>query len=190
MKIFLLTKEIIKDKLISRLILVISAVISISLGAYIRIDLGFSPVPITLQTFFVFLFASLLNKGLATFSILTYIFLGISGLGIFAFPCRGINYLFGPTGGYLIGFILASLFIEINIASLKERKFLSLFLVMLGAELIILLIGSLWLKFFLNSTFKKAIILGFLPFIPFDLVKLYLAVKLSLKLYPRLKNIT
>ncbi len=77
-------------------------------GALIAIPLPFTPVPITLQTFFIFLAGALLGKYLGALSQLIYLLLGVVGLPVFAKGSSGIGALLGPSGGYLVGFIPAA----------------------------------------------------------------------------------
>jgi len=192
MKDFILSlnKEIIYSRVLCRIILVSSAVILITLGAFVRIPLPFTPVPITLQTFFVLLFAALLKPPFSFLSILIYLGLGLMGMPVFSLPYGGLKYFLGPTAGYLWGFLFSTVFVSKSMVSLKHNHndFISIFLIIFFGELIILMCGSLWLRFFLNTTFKKAILLGFFPFLPFDLIKIWITTRLSLKLAPRIKR--
>ena len=77
-------------------------------GAYIQIPIPFSPVPVTLQVFFVLLAGSMLKSKWGSLSMIVYTLLGIAGLPVFAGGSSGIGVLLGPTGGYIIGFILAA----------------------------------------------------------------------------------
>ena len=103
-----LKKEIVLNKTLSRIFCLLMFIILTTLGAFIRIPLPFSPVPITLQTFFVLLSGALLGANLGITAQLSYVCLGLSGLPIFTGTGSGALYLFGPTGGYLAGFVLAS----------------------------------------------------------------------------------
>ncbi|MCM8758130.1 MAG: biotin transporter BioY [Candidatus Omnitrophica bacterium] len=184
----ILAREIITSKVISRIILVCFSVISISLSSYVRIPLPFSPVPITLQTLFVLLTAALLREKLATLTIFIYLMLGIAGFPVFTFN-SSIFYLFGPTAGYLIGFLLSSFLVGRVLSYFKKIDFFSAFFSLFLGEIIILSLGTIWLKVSLALDFKKALILGAIPFIPLDLFKLWIAVKLFLKLNPRIRKI-
>lgn len=185
----ILKKEIIINKTASRLIGVISFVILTILGAFIKIPLPFSPVPLTLQTFFVLLCGAMLGAKLGLFSQSTYILLGIVGLPIFANAGSGMLYLFGPTGGYIAGFLLASLFVGQTIKSLSKINLFSIFITLCIGNLIILSSGVIWLKILLGYSFKKTILIGLLPFLPGDLLKIIIASKIFLKVQPRLKSI-
>ena len=100
-------RDVILDRRVCAVIGVGGFILSTALGAYARIYLPFTPVPITLQTFFVLLSGAVLGKKLGGISQAGYVILGGIGLPLFA-GMGGIEYLFGPTGGYLIGFIVAS----------------------------------------------------------------------------------
>ncbi|MCF7893060.1 MAG: biotin transporter BioY, partial [Candidatus Omnitrophica bacterium] len=81
---------------------------ALSLAAQAKIPLFFTPVPLTLQTFVVYLAIRILKKK-AIFPIILYLAAGILGLPVFAGNSLGISYLAGPTGGYVLGFLVASL---------------------------------------------------------------------------------
>lgn len=158
-----LKKEIVVNKSVCRFLTVFIFVILIGLGAFVRLPLPFTPVPITLQTFFVLLSSGLLGFNLGIITQLTYIALGQTGLPLFA----GTGVF---TAGYLFGFILASIFIA-SFIKYAKRQYLHTFIIFFIGDLLILLCGSLWLKVFLGISLPKALLLGFLPFIAGDLFK-------------------
>ena len=157
-------------------------------GAFVRLPLPFTPVPITLQTLFVLLSGALLGPGLGGTTQLSYIFLGLIGLPVFSGAGSGITYLCGPTGGYLIGFVFAVLFIGRFIKYAKESLFL-IFCILMIADLILLLSGTLWLKFTLGYEPRNLLWAGLLAFLPGDLFKAFIAATLYLKLKNRVKEI-
>ncbi|GMA45199.1 hypothetical protein GCM10025853_26560 [Tetragenococcus halophilus subsp. halophilus DSM 20339] len=77
-------------------------------------------VPWSLQTFIIGLSVTLLGRRVGTWSVLIYFLLGLIGLPVFAGGASGVAALFGPTGGYLIGFIFTSLIIG---TIMKYRKY-------------------------------------------------------------------
>ncbi|MBI5145566.1 MAG: biotin transporter BioY [Candidatus Omnitrophica bacterium] len=184
----LLSREIVSHKALCRFIGVVVMVILTSLGAFVRIRLPFTPVPITLQTLFVLLSAAFLGSSLGVVTQLSYILLGILGLPIFTGAGSGPLYLFGPTAGYLWGFVLASLFIGKFIKYSRDNFFLTLTLFCIG-DLILLFSGVVWLKFIFGYHLAKLLLIGFLPFLPGDLFKALFATALFWKLKPRLKEI-
>lgn len=183
----ILKREIILNKALCRIISVAVFVILTSLGAFVRIPLPFSPVPLTLQTLFVLLSGAILGSSLGTFSQLSYILLGVAGIPIFTGAGSGLVCLFGPTGGYLWGFIFAAMFTGRFIT--HTDKLPSVFGILCIADFIILSCGAVWLKFLSGYPLTKVLLIGFIPFIPGDLLKAFVASALYLKLKPRLKEI-
>jgi biotin transport system substrate-specific component len=183
-----LKKEIILNRTLIRLLGVAVFTILTALGAFVRIPLPFTPVPLTLQTFFVLLSGACLGANLGALSQLSYIILGVVGLPIFTNAGSGLFYLFGPTGGYLLGFVLASLLVGRLIKSLHQDLF-SLFLILFLGDLLLLSCGTIWLGIIFGYPLRKLLFLGFFPFIPGDLLKALAASMIYLQLQSRLKEI-
>ncbi len=141
--------------------------ILIAIGSYIYLPLPFTPIPITFQLFFVLLSGILLGPIYGTLSVLIYIILGIIGLPVFAGGGSGLGYLFGKTGGYILGFLAAPVIVG-NLVKLNKK--LLILAIILGIFLIHLL-GVLYLSKLLRISFFKAFILGSLPFVPIDIIK-------------------
>jgi biotin transport system substrate-specific component len=183
-----LKRELIVNKQICRISLVLFSVVLISLGAFVRIPLPFTPVPITLQTFFVLLSASLLGRKLSVAAQGGYILLGVLGFPVFTGAASGLVYLLSPTAGYLAGFVLASIFTAVAVKWLKQ-SYLSVMLVFCASSAIILLIGSFWLKISLGISLTQALFMGFVPFIFGDILKSQAAALAYLGLNKRVKQI-
>ena len=79
-----------------------------ALGAQVAVPLGFTPVPMTLQTLFVLLAGLLLGPVAGAASQLLYVGLGVAGVPVFAMGGAGLPWLLGPTGGYLMAFPAAA----------------------------------------------------------------------------------
>lgn len=184
----ILKKEIILDKVSCRILGILTFVILTTLGAFVRIPLPFTPVPITLQTFFVLLSGAFLGRSLGMVTQTTYVFLGILGLPIFTGAGSGTVYLFGPTGGYLLGFILAAFWLG-NAPDCFRNNFLWTLVSICVADFILLSCGTIWLKFIFGYPLGKTLLIGFLPFIPGDLFKAAAAAFIYVKLKARLREI-
>ena len=184
----ILKKEIIVNKQVCRIIGVAVFIILTSLGAFVRIPLPFTPVPITLQTFFVLLSGAFLGSQLGAVAQFSYILLGLWGLPIFTGAGSGLLYLFGPTAGYLFGFILASLFVGRFIKYCQNSLLLTFGILCVG-DLILLISGVIWLGILLKHPLTKLLVIGFIPFLPGDLLKALIASGLFLRLKSRLKEI-
>lgn len=184
----ILKREIIVSKKSCQAIGVAVFVILTALGAFVRIPLPFSPVPVTLQTFFVLLSGAFLGSRLGGITQLSYLFIGFLGLPIFTGAGSGAGYLLGPTGGYLAGFIFAAVFLGHTVKK-YGGSFLSLFCLFCIADAILLLSGVLWLKTLFGYDMQKLLLIGFLPFVPADLIKAFFAAGAYNKFKSRLKEV-
>lgn len=154
-------------------------------GAFIVIPLP--PVPITAQTFFLNVAAILLGGPLGAASQFIYVMLGVVGIPVFAGGKAGLGILFGPTGGYLLGFVIAAFVIgTLNRIKKETGIFWHIFSMFIGM-LIIYFLGSLQLSFVAQMNFDKALAVGVLPFIPGDIIKIMLAAVICSRLKGRVK---
>jgi biotin transport system substrate-specific component len=95
-------------------------VVFMIIGSYLSITLPFTRVPFTLQVFFLFLISLLFSYKESFLIILSYLFLGIIGFPVFAGGRGGADVLFGPTGGYLYGFLISAPIISISICGDRD----------------------------------------------------------------------
>ena len=146
-----------------------------AIGAYIHIP--FPTVPITLQIFFALMAGGLLGKKYGFLSQVIYVLIGAIGLPVFAGGTGGIGILFGPTGGYIFGFLAAG-----YIAGIGKQKFLNKSLYMILGLVAIYVLGVSGLMIFAGLEFLPAVTTGVTPFIVGDLIKVFLAAYLSVKL--------
>ena len=145
----------------------------IAMLAQISIHIPFSPVPITGQTIGVLLVGVLLGSRKGLLSVATYISEGALGLPVFAEMSAGLPVLLGPTGGYIISFIPAVLFI----GYLTERNFtkniIPSFISCILATFLILVLGTLFLSLFFGL--KDSFRMGFYPFIFVGIMKSFIS---------------
>jgi len=153
--------------------LILSGALIIALSAQIAIPLPFSPVPITGQTFSVLLTGALLGSKRGSLAVITYLAEGAIGFPVFAGGKAGILNFLGPTGGYLIGFIVAAFITGLLAERGWDRRVWTTFLAMLFGNIAIYMSGLLWLFRFVGI--EKLLPLGFYPFIPGDVLKLTMA---------------
>lgn len=151
----------------------------IAAGAYIKIPLPFSPVPVTMQPLFVFLAGSMLKSKWGTLSVLIYTLLGIAGLPVFAGGASGLGVILGPTGGYIIGFIIAAFVIgNLSEKSGKNDYLSNIFYIGIGL-VIVYVLGVAQLAIVAKLDLLQAIAAGMLPFIPGDILKLAIAAHIA-----------
>jgi biotin transport system substrate-specific component len=157
-----------------------------ALGAYLIIPM--SPVPLTLQTFFVFLAGALLGGPQAAMSQIVYVILGLIGLPVFAGGKAGLGTLLGPTGGYLIGFVVAALIMGFIVDFKKKTEIFWLLFAMIIGLAVIYTLGVLQLSFVANMPVQKAIAVGAVPFILGDITKLFAAAILASKVRDKIRH--
>jgi biotin transport system substrate-specific component len=158
------------DRGVRDILLIASGSLFVAGMAQVRIPLPFTPVPITGQTFAVLLVGAVLGSRRGAASLLLYLIQGMLGLPVFAGGASGLAYLIGPTGGYLVGFVVAASLIGLLAARGMDRRIPSALLAFLAGEIVIYLFGVSWLSVFLGI--QRAIIAGLLPFILGDAIKL------------------
>ena len=154
-------------------------------GAFIVIPLP--PVPMTAQTFFLNVAALLLGGPLGALSQFIYVLMGAVGIPVFAGGKAGLGVLFGPTGGYLAGFIVAA-FVIGKINGLRDNPKIAWHIFsMLVGMVVIDGMGVGWLAFTAKMSFQKALTVGVLPFVLGVLIKIILAALVALRLKDRIK---
>lgn len=153
--------------------LVLAGTVLLTLSAKISLMLPFSPVPVTLQTLAVLLIGALLGSRRGSLTVLAYLAEGAAGLPVFAKGGAGLAYLAGPTGGYLAGFAVAAFVTGYLAEKGWDRSFGKTVLAMLLGSTVILGLGVSWLSAFVGI--KQAILVGLVPFIAGDVVKIVAA---------------
>ena len=140
-----------------------------------KVQVPFWPVPMTMQTFVVFLIGMSYGWKLSFFTLFVYIIEGALGLPVFA-TGAGLAYLMGPTAGYIYGMLLAAIVIGfLSEKGFSNTYFMSLISLLIGS-VVIFTLGVGYLGSIIG--YDKAINFGLLPFIPSELFKLALAVAL------------
>ncbi len=160
------------DASLKNLLLVMGATFLIILSGRISMPLPFTPVPLALQGHVCLLMAILLGKRLGSFSVAFFLFLGALGLPVFSLGGAGFSILLGPRGGYLIGYLLGTWIT----GTLMEKKYFSTprlqTLAMGVGNLMIFVCGLPQLGLFVGA--ERAFLLGMLPFLPGEFVKLFI----------------
>lgn len=143
-------------------------------GIFAQIEIPLPLVPISGQTLAVGLTATILGSRYGAFSMVGYAALGAVGVPVFAGFSGGMQVLAGPTGGYIFGFIAAAF---ITGAILEKTKF-NLTMAMIAntvGMVVILIIGTIQLKFVAELSWAQAMAAGVYPFIVVGLIKAFLA---------------
>jgi biotin transport system substrate-specific component len=153
----------------------------IAAGAFLSIPIG--PVPIVLQNFFVLLSGLLLGPRWGAGAVGVYLLAGACGLPIFAGGLGGLGRIFGPTGGYLMGYLPAVVAVGSLSQGFRHRTAANLLALVLGS-LIVYACGVPWLKVITGMSWGKALAAGMLPFLPGDALKIAAAIPVARALRP------
>jgi biotin transport system substrate-specific component len=178
---------------IKKLGLALGMAILIGLAAQVRIVLPWTPVPITGQTMVALLAGIILGQWWGGLSIAIWAGLGIAGVPWFTGWAAGIGVLAGPTGGYIIGMILAALFLgHFADKYVATRRPVALTGMMLFANFTLIYVpGLLQLHLWMNlimgqsTSLVQVLSMGLLPFIVGDLIKVAAAAGISWAVLPK-----
>ena len=163
-----------------------------AIGAFIRIPIP--PVPITLQLVFVIYAGIFLGARKAFISQLLYLMIGLIGIPIFA-NGGGITYVFQPTFGYLIGFLLCATVVGYGVDRMGKVTFSGVLGWSCLGLVLVYVVGVLYLYGIVNLYFKQvmtvaaALKVGLLPFFLKDFVVLVLVAWTAVRVYPRVKQV-
>ncbi|MBU3182477.1 biotin transporter BioY [Clostridium psychrophilum] len=162
-----------------------------AIGAFVRVPIPY--VPFTLQYLFCALSGLILGSRLGALSQIVYVAIGLSGVPVFT-EGGGISYIFKPTFGYLIGFIVAAYVIGKIREHVKELNFLKTVFTLLSGLFFVYLFGVVYLYISYNLylgkdvSFYFAFFYGFVICITGDLTLTVFAAYISIKLLPVLRK--
>lgn len=140
----------------------------------LSVPLPFSPVPVSLTNLAIYFTIYVIGMKRGTISYLTYLLTGFIGVPVFSAFTSGPAKLLGATGGYLIGFIFMALICGFFIDRWPAKLYLHFTGMVLGT-IVCYLFGTIWLAWQSGMSFSAAALAGVIPFIPGDLVKIFLA---------------
>jgi biotin transporter BioY len=138
-----------------------------------RIEILLMPVPITGQTFAVLLVGALLGSKRGALSMIVYLASGLMGAPVFSHAGWGLSHLYGPTGGYLAGFVLAAFFVGWLCERGWDRKVVTTMCAMTLGSVVIYLMGCMWLSHFVG--WEDVLSVGVFPFLIGDGLKIAIA---------------
>jgi len=147
----------------------------VALCAHIAVPLGFTPIPVTMQTFAVLLLGLLLGPGAAFICLTLYLLEGVAGLPVFSpHGPGGLAQLLGPSGGYLLAYPFAAALASV-LYRRGHRRFLAALAGASLASLLILAAGATWLGLLSHAKFSLVFAQSVAPFLAGDAVKVLAA---------------
>jgi biotin transport system substrate-specific component len=174
-------KNIIEEKAkVKEIILILALTMAMCVSSHIKIPAF--PVPFTMQVLIAALCGFMLNGKKTIIPLITYLIYGMAGAFVFA-NGGGIGYLLSPTFGYVLGFIAMAYLIGTLMERQEEITFKKLFGIGMIGVFAMYIIGASYLYIMLGNTISvmQAIIQGIIIFIPYDILKLLVAVSITKK---------
>lgn len=153
----------------------------------LSIPIPVSPVPISLTNLAVYFAVYVLGMKRGTISYLVYLLIGLIGVPVFSAFSGGPGKLFGPTGGYLIGFIFMALICGFFIDKWETKRYMHFIGMVLGT-IVCYIFGTAWLAYVAGMGFEAALAAGVIPYIPGDLAKIVIALLAGLVIRKQLRR--
>lgn len=173
--ISLTSKVLPRTSVIGKALMITGGALFLGLLAQVVIPVPGSPVPVTGQTLGVLLLATAYgaNLGAATFAL--YLLIGFAGAPVFAQSGHGLERIIGPTGGYLVGMLLASWVLGFLAGRKWDQKLFSALGTMFIGNFIIFAFGLIWLQQYTGKDWSWTFSAGLTPFIFGELLKIAIA---------------
>ncbi|MBX9619495.1 MAG: biotin transporter BioY [Hyphomicrobiales bacterium] len=162
--------------LAARIALVVAGAALLTIAAKIKVP--FYPVPMTLQTLAIFFIGATLGARLGALSVILYVAEGLMGFPVFTNTppaVAGPAYLMGPTGGYLLGFLMAALIVGNAARRGLDRSVWRFAIILVMADVVLFACGLSWLMTSLGIDAHRAVQIGLLPFLPGEALKIAVA---------------
>lgn len=177
---------------VKRAVLVMLGIAALAVAAKVKVPLWPSPVPITLGTFAVLTIGAAYGPRLGLATILGYMLIGALGFDVFASSSaevNGLGYMMGGTGGYLAGYVLATLALGAFARAGWDRSLFKMASALLVGNALIYALGMPWLYHVINSggmfdaasfatVWDQTVTWGLTPYLIGDAIKLALAAAL------------
>jgi len=161
-----------------------------TVGAWISFSLPFSPVPIAFANIMAVLSGAILGKKLGPLSQAVYVLMGLIGIPVFAKFMAGPGVVFGATGGYLAGYILAAFVAGLLVEYLPRMPNTVRFgAALIAGMAVVYLPGVPWLAHVAGFDIPTAMVKGLYPYLPGDILKSIVGITLCLSLMAQLPHV-
>ena len=164
--------DVLPGGLVRDVSLVVGSAAFVGVVGNVAVPLPFTPVPLSLATFAVLLTGAALGPWRAGLGMGLYLVAGMAGMPWFAEQNAGWNF---PSFGYIVGYVLAAVLVGMFARRGADRTVVSTAGIMVLGNLLIYAIGVPWLMMSIGVDFGRALVLGVIPFLIGDAIKLALA---------------
>ncbi|NLB36889.1 MAG: biotin transporter BioY [Clostridiales bacterium] len=154
----------------------------------ISFTIPMTSVPFSLGIMAAFLSGALLPEYYALLSQLIFISLGAAGIPVFSQFRGGLSVIVGPTGGYILGYLLIAFFVSLTARHFKKRLWLSLSVSMVATLFADYALGTVWFVIQTNTSPAAALLTCVVPFIIPDMIKIFVCINFSLALKKALEK--
>ncbi len=178
-------KEVLRNPVVKSICLV--GVFTALMCVLSPLSIPLDPVSITLATLVIYIIGATFDYKIAVLPVVLYLLLGMAGLPVFSKFQGGIQVLFGPTGGYLFGYIPCVFLISLLISKFPNKKWLYPIAMIIGT-VVLYTFGTLWFVLYLEYDIYKALLVCVVPFLPGDTFKIAVACLIGIRLSPLAKN--
>lgn len=178
-------KEVLRNPIVKSICLV--GVFTALMCVLSPLSIPLDPVSITLATLVIYIIGATFDYKIAVLPVVLYLLLGMAGLPVFSKFQGGIQVLFGPTGGYLFGYIPCVFLISLLISKFPNKKWLYPIAMIIGT-IVLYAFGTLWFVLYLKYDIYKALLVCVVPFLPGDTFKIAVACLIGIRLSPLAKN--
>ena len=176
-----------KNKKISTSTMAVVALMTAVVCVLAPFSIPVGPIPISLATFGLYLAIIILGRKRAVTVCLLYLLIGFVGLPVYSGFSGGPAKLLGPTGGYLIGYVFLTYIAGIIVDKFPKNRWLCLLSLVIGTAVCYLL-GTAWLAYQMKMEFIEAFMIGVVPFLVGDMVKIVTSVWVGMRIKRQMKR--
>ena len=160
-----------KKSVLKNIALVFGLTAFTAMCAQVSIPLGFTPVPLTLQTFAVLAGAAALGAERAVIAQVLYVVLAIAGVPVLAGGSSGTDAVVGATGGYILGFVVSSFVVGRIAERGATTRVPSTVVAYIAGTAVVYALGVTWLSAVTHMSLRESVVAGMIPFLVGDAIK-------------------
>lgn len=147
------------------------ALITAVLCVLAPLSVPIGPVPVSLATFVIYLFVYIFGTWMSTAGVAVYLLIGLVGIPVFSGYTAGVAKLAGPTGGFLVGYLLVTIVGGLILDRIKRNVLMGV-IAFFVSTILLYALGTVWYIVLLGGTIAEALMICVVPFIVVDIIKM------------------